>query len=133
MKRRMFALTLAVLLAQPLGYISYWVPILLIAVGASAHQAWSANIYSTVSDMFPKGAVATITGIGSMAGGLGSVFIQKGAGMLFTYSDETRLVFFGFEGKPAGYTIAFIYCAIAYLLAWGIMKSLVPRYRQIVP
>lgn len=58
---------LAVLLAQPLGYISYWVPILLIAVGASAHQAWSANIYSTVSDMFPKGAVATITGIGSMA------------------------------------------------------------------
>ena len=124
---------LAVLLAQPLGYISYWVPILLIAVGASAHQAWSANIYSTVSDMFPKGAVATITGIGSMAGGLGSVFIQKGAGMLFTYSDETRLVFFGFEGKPAGYTIAFIYCAIAYLLAWAIMKSLVPRYRQIVP
>ena len=51
----------------------------------------------------------------------------------FTYSDETRLVFFGFEGKPAGYTIAFIYCAIAYLLAWAIMKSLVPRYRQIVP
>lgn len=92
---------LAVLLAQPLGYISYWVPILLIAVGASAHQAWSANIYSTVSDMFPKGAVATITGIGSMAGGLGSVFIQKGAGMLFTYSDETRLVFFGFEGKAS--------------------------------
>ncbi len=122
---------LAVLLSQPLGHISYWIPIVLIAVGASAHQAWSANIYSTVSDMFPKGAVATITGIGSMAGGMGSVFIQKGAGMLFTYSDETNLVFFGFEGKPAGYTIAFIYCALAYLLAWIIMKSLVPRYQRI--
>lgn len=53
---------LVVLFAQPLGYISYWVPILLISVGASAHQAWSANIFSTVGDMFPKSAIATITG-----------------------------------------------------------------------
>lgn len=59
---------LVVLFAQPLGYISYWVPILLISVGASAHQAWSANIFSTVGDMFPKSAIATITGIGGMAG-----------------------------------------------------------------
>lgn len=50
---------LVVLFAQPLGYISYWVPILLISVGASAHQAWSANIFSTVGDMFPKSAIAT--------------------------------------------------------------------------
>ena len=62
---------LVVLLAQPLGYLSYWVPILLISVGASAHQAWSANIFSTVGDMFPRSAIATITGIGGMAGGLG--------------------------------------------------------------
>ena len=122
---------LAVLLAQPLGYISYWVPILLISVGASAHQAWSANIFSTVGDMFPRHAIATITGIGGMAGGLGSVFIQKGAGMLFTYSDKTNFVFMGFEGKPAGYAVAFIFCAVAYIIAWCIMKSLVPRYKPI--
>lgn len=122
---------LVVLLAQPLGYISYWVPILLISVGASAHQAWSANIFSTVGDMFPRHAIATITGIGGMAGGLGSVFIQKGAGMLFTYSDETNFVFMGFEGKPAGYAVAFIFCAVAYIIAWCIMKSLVPRYKPI--
>ncbi|WP_106829552.1 MFS transporter [Parabacteroides pacaensis] len=123
---------LVVLFAQPYGYISFWVPILLIAVGASAHQAWSANIFSTVGDMFPKSAIATITGIGGMAGGIGSFFIQKGAGMLFTYSGETNMTFLGFEGKPAGYAIVFMFCAVAYLLAWVVMKVLVPRYKPIV-
>lgn len=122
---------LVVLAAQPLGGISYWVPILLIAVGASAHQAWSANIFSTIGDMFPKRAIATITGIGGMAGGIGSFFIQKGAGMLFTYSDQHALHFLGFEGKPAGYAIAFIFCAVAYLIAWAVMKTLVPKYKPI--
>lgn len=122
---------LVVLAAQPLGGFGYWVPILLIAVGASAHQAWSANIFSTIGDMFPKRAIATITGIGGMAGGIGSFFIQKGAGMLFTYSGETSMRFMGFEGKPAGYAIAFIFCAVAYLIAWFVMKVLVPKYKPI--
>ena len=122
---------LVVLAAQPLGGFGYWVPILLIAVGASAHQAWSANIFSTIGDMFPKRAIATITGIGGMAGGIGSFFIQKGAGMLFTYSGETSMRFMGFEGKPAGYAIAFVFCAIAYLIAWIVMKVLVPKYKPI--
>ena len=121
---------LVVLFAQPLGYISYWVPILLISVGASAHQAWSANIFSTVGDMFPKSAIATITGIGGMAGGIGS-FFQKGAGMLFTYSGDTNMQFMGFEGKPAGYAIVFIFCAVAYLIGWIVMKMLVPKYKVI--
>ena len=62
---------LVVLLAQPLGYISVWVPVLLIGIGASAHQAWSCNLFTTVSDMFPKKSVASVVGIGGMAGGLG--------------------------------------------------------------
>lgn len=123
---------LVVLFAQPFGYISYWVPILLISIGASAHQAWSANIFSTVGDMFPKGAIATITGIGGMAGGIGSFFVQKGAGMLFTYSGDTNMAFMGFEGKPAGYAIVFIFCAVAYLIGWTVMKILVPKYKVIV-
>ena len=122
---------LVVLFAQPLGYISYWVPILLISVGASAHQAWSANIFSTVGDMFPKSAIATITGIGGMAGGIGSFFIQKGAGMLFTYSGDTNMQLMGFEGNPAGYAIVFIFCAVAYLIGWIVMKMLVPKYKVI--
>lgn len=123
---------LAVLFAQPFGYISFWVPILLIAIGGSAHQAWSANIFSTVGDMFPKNAIATVTGIGGMAGGVGSFFIQKGAGMLFTYSGETGMHFMGFEGKPAGYAIVFMFCAVAYLIGWIVMKLLVPKYKPIV-
>jgi ACS family hexuronate transporter-like MFS transporter len=52
--------------------------------------------------------------------------------MLFTFSDQTQLAFLGFEGKPAGYAIAFIFCALAYLVAWAVMKALVPRYSPIV-
>src|SRR5690606_19713574 len=64
---------LVVLLAQPFGHITYWIPVVLIGIGASAHQAWSANIFTTVSDMFPKKTVASVVGIGGMAGGLGGV------------------------------------------------------------
>ncbi|MGE9312135.1 MFS transporter [Niabella sp. CJ426] len=122
---------LLVLLAQPLGTISPWLPVIMIGLGGAAHQSWSANIFSTVGDMFPKKAIATITGIGGMAGGLGSMFLQKTAGKLFVYAGENNLQFFGFEGKPAGYFIIFCFCAIAYLIGWTVMKSLVPKYAPI--
>jgi ACS family hexuronate transporter-like MFS transporter len=74
---------LVVLLAQPLGHISFWVPVILIGIGASAHQAWSANIFTTVSDMFPKKAVASVIGIGGMFGGFGGIIVNKCGGWLF--------------------------------------------------
>ena len=123
---------LVVLLAQPLGTLSPWFPVILIGIGAAAHQSWSANIFSTVGDMFPKSAIATITGIGGMAGGLSSMLMQYGAGELFVYAGETNLTFMGFVGKPAGYFIIFCICAVAYLLGWCIMKALVPKYKPIV-
>ncbi|MBO9617600.1 MAG: MFS transporter [Niabella sp.] len=122
---------LLVLLAQPLGTISPWFPVILIGLGGAAHQSWSANIFSTVGDMFPKYAIATVTGIGGMAGGVGSMILQKVAGKLFVYSGETNLTFLGFQGKPAGYFIIFCFCAIAYLIGWIIMRSLVPKYELI--
>ena len=124
---------LLVLLAQPLGTLSPWFPVILIGIGAAAHQSWSANIFSTVGDMFPKSAIATVTGIGGMAGGLSSMLMQYSAGELFVYAGETNLTFMGFEGKPAGYFIIFCICAVAYLVGWCIMKALVPRYKPIVP
>jgi ACS family hexuronate transporter-like MFS transporter len=128
----MFAFVpLVVLLAQPLGTISPWFPIIMIGLGCAAHQSWSANIFSTVGDMFPKTAIATITGIGGMAGGVGSMLLQKVAGELFVYAGDTNMTFFGFEGKPAGYFIIFCFCAVAYLVGWTIMKSLVPEYKPI--
>ena len=157
----------------------------------AAHQSWSANIFSTIGDMFPKSIIATITGIGGMAGGIGSFLINKSAGWLFDYSagtclyngDEvvmdTKLLkgiikdgdpsiteealaeivkpcalngqelanqlvaagcevvqapmeALGFIGKPAGYMIVFCFCAVAYLIGWVIMKTLVPKYKPIV-
>ena len=115
---------LVVLLAQPFGYISFWVPVLLIGVGASAHQAWSANLFTTVSDMFPAKSVGSVVGIGGMAGGLGGVALSKLGGWLFDYYAALGSI-------QTGYMIVFTICALAYLVAWGVMKTLVPKYKEI--
>ena len=122
------------LFAQPLGQYSAWWPAIIIGFVGAGHQAWSANIFSTTGDMFPKSAIATITGIGSMAGGVGSFLINKGSGALFTYAETQgeAFTFMGFEGKPAGYMIIFCICAVAYLIGWTVMKTLVPKYKPIV-
>ncbi len=153
---------LVVLFAQPLGmkfdYLgrnAAWIPVLLISIGCAAHQAWSANLFSTIGDMLPQGAIATVTGIGGMAGGVGSMILQLSAGSLFVYASGTTmlngkavemtsdllnsgaqyirdpLTFMGFEGKPAGYFVIFCICAVAYLIGWAIMKSLVPKYKPV--
>ena len=125
---------LLALFAQPLGGLSAWWVAVIIGLAGSGHQAWSANLFSTIGDMFPKSTIATITGIGAMAGGIGSFLINKGAGMLFTYAEGAgeAFSFLGFEGKPAGYMIIFCICAVAYIIAWSIMKSLVPKHKPIV-
>ena len=122
------------LLAQPMGAYSPWWPAIIIGLLGAGHQAWSANLYSTSGDMFPKSTIATITGIGAMAGGIGSFLINKGSGVLFTYAEEQGSNFsvFGFDGKPAGYMIIFSICAVAYLIGWIMMKMLVPKYKPIV-
>ena len=115
---------LVVLLAQPLGYLGFWVPVILIGIGASAHQAWSANLFTTVSDMFPKHSVGSVVGIGGMAGGLGGVLLTKLGGWLFDH--------YGALGQlQTGYMIMFSICAVAYLVAWTVMKTLVPQHREI--
>lgn len=187
---------LVVLLAQPLGGYSFWVPVILIGIGASAHQAWSANIFTTVSDMFPKKAIGSVVGIGGMAGGFGGVIMSKLGGYLFDtykaagiadawvkakasglgdylskiqgmklvnkYGDTINLDKSELSGlskevvdqlknvdaasfdqllqvqKPlvlaqmtTSYTIMFAICAVAYLIAWLVMKALVPKYKVI--
>ena len=119
---------ICVLLAQPLGTFSPWFVVVLIGIGCAAHQSWSANVYTTVGDMFPNSAVATVTGIGGMAGGISSMIMQKFAGELFVWSDKVGLQFLGFEGKPAGYFIIFCICAFAYVIGWLLMKAFVPKY-----
>ncbi len=170
---------LLALLAQPLGSYSVWIPILIIGIALAAHQSWSANIFSTVGDMFPKHAIATITGIGGMAGGIGSFLINKGSGVLFDFTqrnwttvdgvallekypqiqdENARVAFFEGQGTlfqtkisglddflkalskngseivngiNSGYMIIFGICAVAYLIGWVVMKSLVPKYKLV--
>ena len=123
------------LFAQPLGGVyGPWAVAIIIGIVGAAHQSWSANIFSTTGDMFPKSAVATITGIGAMAGGVGSFLINKGSGMLFDHAAAMgeAFKFAGFTGKPAGYMIIFCVCAVAYLIGWSVMKALVPKYKPVV-
>ena len=123
---------LLALFAQPLSQYSYWYPIVFIGIAAAAHQSWSANIFSTVGDMFPKSMIATITGIGGMAGGVGSFGIQMGAGRLFDYAEQSQMTFMGYTGIEAGYMIVFSFCAVAYLISWAAMKAFVPKYKAII-
>ena len=104
------------------GNMASVLAIAVICVGAAAHQAWSANMFTTVSDMFPKRAVGSVTGIGAMAGGLGGVIVQKVAGGLTDHFKDT---------PKTAYLIMFIICSVSYLVAWGIMKILVPRHKPI--
>ncbi len=128
------------LLAQPMGAYSAWWPAIIIGLLGAGHQAWSANLFSTIGDMFPKSTIATITGIGAMAGGIGSYLINLGSGNFFDWAAKHSLAtdpqgafqFFGFDGKPAAYMVVFCICAVAYLIGWCIMKALVPKYKPIV-
>lgn len=144
--------------------------IAVISVGGAAHQAWSANLFTTVSDMFPKKAVGSVTGIGAFAGGIGGVLIQQLAGRL---EDHYRLIGVGlakaqgllqetatipFEkikidnlkeviinpnmlesaknlianNVSTAYGLMFGVCAFAYLIAWLVMKSLVPKHKPVI-
>lgn len=116
---------------MPLGRISLWFPVVIIGIMAAAHQSWSANVYSVVSDMFPKSVVATVTGAAGLASGLGSFTSNYGAGQLFDYAGRINMQFLGFVGKNAGYMIVFICAGVAYLLSWCVMKVLVPKYKLV--
>jgi ACS family hexuronate transporter-like MFS transporter len=108
------------------GHFGKWAAVFAVAticVGAAAHQAWSANLFTTVSDMFPKKTVASVTGIGTMAGGIGGgVILQMLAGRLTDHFKET---------PQTAYLIMFVICALSYLIAWVVMKTLVPRHLPI--
>lgn len=116
---------LPVLFSQYAGKISMWLAVLVIGIAAAAHQAWSANIFTTVSDMFPKKATASVVGIGGMAGGMGGILltwaVQKN---LFVYYRSINQI-------ETAYFIMFLICGGAYLLAWLIMHILVPKMNKV--
>ncbi len=118
-------LVLPILFAQYLGSINMWLAVLVIGIAAAAHQAWSANIFTTVSDMFPKHTVGSVTGIGGMFGAIGgillSLLVQKNLFVHYRAIGEIEVAYY----------IMFAVCALSYLLAWFIMHLLVPKVNVI--
>ena len=114
-----------IVFAQILGSQNMWLAVVVIGIAAAAHQAWSANIFTTVSDMFPKNSTASVTGIGGMFGALGgialSLLVQKN---LFVHYRSIGKI-------ETAYYIMFIICGGAYLLAWLIMHYLVPKMKRV--
>jgi MFS transporter, ACS family, hexuronate transporter len=104
-----------VVLSQWLGEMNMWFAVLIIGFATSAHQAWSANIFTTVSDMFPKKAVASVTGIGGMAGAVGGILIARLAGRIFDHYKALGTI-------ETGYYIMFFICGSAYIIAWLLMR-----------
>jgi ACS family hexuronate transporter-like MFS transporter len=114
-----------IIFAQILGSINMWLAVVIIGLAASAHQAWSANMFTTVSDMFPKKVVGSVTGIGGMFGSIGSVLlsllVQK---RMFVHYRAIHQI-------ETAYYIMFFVCGGAYLLAWCIMHFLVPKMKPV--
>ena len=93
---------------------SMWAAVLIVAVAAAAHQAWSANVYTLASDMFPKFAVGSVVGIGAFAGAMGGVLFQRITGRVL-------------QANGSDYTPIFVVCGLAYVMAWAIIQLLAPR------
>jgi ACS family hexuronate transporter-like MFS transporter len=128
-KARKIAMFIFAILVIPVVFasspsISTWGAVSLIALAASSHQAWSANIFTTVSDAFPKRAVSSVTGIGGMAGALGGASISILAGKLLEFYKNAGHI-------ETGYVVMFSIAGGAYLLAWIIMSLMAPKIKKV--
>jgi MFS transporter, ACS family, hexuronate transporter len=116
---------LPIVFAQIAGTVNMWLAVVVIGIAAAAHQAWSANIFTTVSDMFPKKSVASVTGIGGMFGAGGGIFLSL-------FVQKNMFVYYRSIGQiETAYYIMFFICGAAYLLAWLVMHFLVPKMERI--
>ncbi len=129
-KARKMTMLIFALLVTPIVFaqspgVSTWGAICLIALAAASHQAWSANLFTTVSDAFPKKAVSTITGIGGLAGAAGGAFVSKLAGGILQHFKDLGHI-------ETGYVVMFTIAGSAYLLTWIIMTVFAPKNKTVV-
>lgn len=120
---RKTAMLICALCVVPVLYAPYagnmWVVVGILSLAMAAHQGWSANLFTTTSDMFPRVAVGSVVGIGAAAGALGNALMLKFAGWIVTV-----------DGEKTGYLILFMISGSAYLVALGIFQLLSPRLEQ---
>ncbi len=127
-RARKTAMLFFALLVVPIVFVQFttdvWTAVALISLAAAAHQAWSCNIFTTASDMFPKKAVSTVVGVGGMAGSIGGILFPLLIGVLL---EHFKLL----GALSTGYNIIFSICGSAYLLAWLVMHLLSPSMKQV--
>ncbi len=118
-KARKITLLICAIVILPVSFVavteSKWLAIFLIGLGAAGHQAWSANIFTLVSDVFPKKATASVVGIGGMVGAI--------AGMIADFSLGSVLD----QANNSGYFWAFLIAGSLYLVILGLVHLLMPR------
>lgn len=128
MRARKTTLLIVAILVTPIFLVQYasniWSVVALVALATAAHQAWSANIFTIVSDMFPKSAVSTVVGIGGMSGSIASALFPIFVGTLLAYYKDLGNI-------SAGYHILFIISGCAYIIAWGIIQLLTRKMKPI--
>ena len=120
-RARFTALLIMAVLVTPVYFVgsvgNEWAAVALLSLAAAAHQGWSANMFTTASDMFPREAVGAVTGIGGMAGSVGGVLFSFGVGWVLTRFHH--------------YSILFVIASTMYLLAWILLKLIVPRFEMV--
>jgi ACS family hexuronate transporter-like MFS transporter len=117
-RARKTAMLICALAVTPIVFVSQvsnlWVAVALIGLAAAAHQGWSANIFTTVSDMFPRRAVGSVVGIGGMAGAMGGTTFAVATGYILERTHNNYMIMFAIAGS-------------VYLVALGIVHLLVPK------
>lgn len=120
-RARMGAMLVCACAVIPIFTVAYvnseWTSIALLSLATAAHQGWSANLFTTVSDMFPRSEVASVTGIGGTAGAIGGALIAAAAGLILQYMHT--------------YAPLFFIAASAYLIAWVLVLALAPGLKKV--
>lgn len=118
-KARKITLLICALVILPVAYVAIsnnqWLAVVLIGIAAAGHQAWSANLFTLVSDVMPKKAVASVTGIGGMIGAVAGIVSDKALGKILDASGNT------------GYFWAFLIAGSMYLIILGLVHLLMPK------
>jgi ACS family hexuronate transporter-like MFS transporter len=129
LKARKRTLLIVAIAVSPIFFARYaeniWTAVAIIAIATAAHQAWSANIFTIVSDIVPRKAVSSVVGIGGMAGSIASTLFPLLVGSLLAYYKNAGHI-------SAGYNILFIICGCAYFIAWVIIQMLTKQMKPIV-
>lgn len=118
-KARKMTLLICGLIILPVSYVAItdnkWLAIVLIGIAAAGHQAWSANIFTLVSDVFPKKATASVVGIGGMVGAVAGILADKALGSVLDTAGNS------------GYFWAFLIAGFCYIIILGIVHLLMPK------